>query len=158
MGYTGDFLHIACILYCVFFSGDFCFIHFLGLYIERLFHLWRRRKKEFQQTQQERLLLLSRPIFSWLGANYKLMCKKGEALPWLALPRNQQMHGNNDINDSKRNDPTLNVNSDEITGEAECIKECSNCRKDLVHILILLLCECVDHCTKDQIEGKTPCT
>ena len=100
--------------------------------------------------------MLSRPIFSWLGANYKLMYKNGVALPWLALPRNQQIDGNVDLNDSKINDPALNIKSDQIAAEAECIKECSNCRKDLVHILILLLCESVDHCTKDQIEGKTP--
>ena len=104
------------------------------------------------------MLLLSRALFSWLGANYALICKQEISLPWLMMPRNQQIYRNDDSKDSVRvrQNTTPNIQSDQTFISAEGIKECKDCGKDLVDILILFLYESVEGCTESNIEGKTP--
>ena len=128
------------------------------LNIQRVLNWRRQRKKESKKMETEYLLILSRPLFSWLGANYKLICKQGMGLPWLMMPRNQQICRNDDIKDSvgSRQNTTTNIQSDQTFISDEGVKECKDCRKDLVNTLILLLYEYVDGCTGSQIEGNIP--
>ena len=74
------------------------------------------------------------------------------------MPRNQQIYRNDDSKDSVRvrQNTTPNIQSDQTFISAEGIKECKDCRKDLVDILILFLYESVQGCTESNIEGKTP--
>ena len=78
------------------------------------------------------------------------------SLPWLMMPRNQQDNRNDDSKDSvrARHNVTANMQSDQSFISAEGIKECKDCRKDLVDTLILLLYEYVDGCTESHIEGE----
>ena len=74
------------------------------------------------------------------------------------MPRNQQICRNDDIKDSvgSRQSTTTNIQSDQTFISDEGVKECKDCRKDLVDTLILLLYEYVDGCTESHIEGNIP--
>ena len=94
---------------------------------------------------------LANALFSWLAANNKLIYKKGLSLPWLLLP--QPEHNSDLVKTSSKDNPPHN-DANEIGTRTLVTEECTNCRMDLIDILIYFLSEGIDYCTENQIQGK----
>ena len=93
---------------------------------------------------------LASAVFSWLDANYKFIYKQGIPLPWLMFPSNQ-IYDNVENLSNEDQPPAANINQ-KLDNENE---QCTDCKKDLIDILICFLCGGVNECTEYHIEGKT---
>ena len=94
---------------------------------------------------------LARTLYSWLAANYKLIHKYGTPLPWLMKPEKQP----NDIRESSalsQNNLTI-INDKHIINKCE-IRHCTECKKDLIDIMIYFLFESVKEHTESEVKGK----
>ena len=93
---------------------------------------------------------LAKILYSWLGENYRMLYQKEVSLPWLSLPQ----LGQNIVKaeDSSTLDPQRNDNKINASELSE--QECTNCKKDLIDILIYFLSEGIDYCTQNQIKGN----
>ena len=128
--------------------------------MKQLFSWWRIKKKGISITfpfeenpVADGLPKLAKTVFSWLGANYKLIYKQGKSLPWLMFPRNRHVYDNLESSSSLYEDQPMVTNCDQKLDNDN--KKCTDCRKDLIDILICFLCGVVNECTEYQIEGKT---
>ena len=117
---------------------------------------WRFKRKSYPNTfyfkeknGQDGLFKVANTIFLWLDANYKLIYKLGHSLPWLNFPHTDQ------INETFSQISPLNEDSNTVTNSLPTDNEmCSDCRKDLIDILICFLYQGINRYIDKNIEGK----
>ena len=87
------------------------------------------------------IIKLSKTILDWLTVNYQLIYK-GKSPSWLMFPIDVR-HNNENLNCS-------NGDSEQIDNDSQC----TDCRKDLLYILIWLLWEIINLCVEHETKGK----
>ena len=89
----------------------------------------------------KQVMKLSEAILNWVMVNYQLIYKQGKPLSWLMFPSDEE-HNNESIKRS-------NGDNEKVGEEGQC----TDCRKDLLYILVWLLWENMNLCVEHETKG-----
>ena len=87
------------------------------------------------------VIKLSKAILNWVMVNYQFIHTQGKSLSWLTFPSDEE-HKNESM---KRSNGDNEKNGDE--------GQCTDCRKDLLYILVWLLWEIMKLCVEHETKG-----